>query len=41
MIDFSYLVASFFLIVVSAVGATIGVCLSILIMDRVFSRFFR
>lgn len=41
MIDFNYFVASFFLIIVSAVAATIGVCLSVLIMDRVFSRFIR
>lgn len=41
MIDFNYLVASFFLIIVSAVSATIGVCLSVLIIDRVFSRFIR
>lgn len=41
MIDFNYLVTSFFLIIVCAVAATIGVSLSVLIMDRIFSKFIR
>lgn len=41
MIDFNYLVSSFLLIIVSAVSATIGVCLSALIIDRVFRKFIR